>query len=316
MASCNDNAKLTSALTLDNVSLAYQRKLALQNISFTLPKASLTAIIGPNGAGKSSMVKAICGRMPLQAGEIYINGQNTEQSSARNSLGVAPQKTALYDHLSAKENLLCFARQLGLSHLEAQKRTHEILTLIGMSEDQNCLAIQMSGGMRQRVNIGAAILHRPPLLILDEPIANLDPTGVLQINNLIRKLKENGYAILLISHDMPQVKALADNIIVLVNGKIWDQAPPRDLIEKHCAPELIFTVHTQNHQSMVEHGFTADPQNQHIWSKPLHAQDDVISTLSKLERNQTKIDQCTIKAPSLEDVLNHVPDRMDAPNTG
>ncbi|MEO0879746.1 MAG: ABC transporter ATP-binding protein, partial [Pseudomonadota bacterium] len=226
------------ALTVSNVSMAYGAHPALTDVSLSIAPGTLTALIGSNGAGKSSLVKAICGRAPIRSGTIEIAGVNAGARAARKALGVAPQRAALYDQLSAFENLVCFACQAGLKRDAARARAEEVLDLIDLKSARARRVCQISGGMRQRVNIGAAVAHHPRLVILDEPAASLDPAGVARINALIERLKSEGYAILLITHDMAQAAALADMIAVLEASRLIAYDCPKALIRRFCGEAL------------------------------------------------------------------------------
>lgn len=299
-----ENVQPHSALTIENISLRYGTHKALDDISMEIASGTLTALIGPNGAGKSSIVKAICGRVALEHGSVKISGYKATTPQARHNLGVAPQRAALYNYLSAEENLTCFARQAGMKHDNAKRKTDEILSIIGMKENKDTFASRMSGGMRQRVNIGAAIIHAPKFIILDEPAAGLDPQGINQVNLLIKRLKEEGFAILLITHDMRQATSLADEVIILANGKIRAKGTLQNVILQLCDSAVTLSVQTTHHEKLQSLGFTSASNNSDFFSKAMDSRDDAISLLSKLQAMKIPTEECTIAAPNLSNALD------------
>ncbi len=292
------------SLIIKDVSLCYGTHKALDNVSLSIPPGTLTALIGPNGAGKSSLVKTICGRIPPDEGTITINGRASTERAARITLGVAPQRAALYDQLSAEENLICFARQAGVQKLVARQRVKDVLLMIGLSNHASVRISQMSGGMRQRVNIAAAIMHEPKLLILDEPAANLDPQGVTQISRLIEKLKTANYAILLITHDMEQANLLADNVVILTNGRVKAAGAPQHLINKLCGDFARLTIATTDSSKLKTFGFIADIEKKNIWTKTFPSRTAALQILSDINQVNIPIDHCTLSTPSLREALD------------
>ena len=301
------DSKLSSpALTIENLCVSYGNALVLSDINITVNRGALTCVIGPNGAGKSTLVKAICGRLPIQQGRISINDVSHERPRARLDLGVTPQRPALYDQLSAEENLICFARQMGLDRTQAKQRTNYVLGLIGMEKDRDCRAVRMSGGMRQRVNIGAAILHQPSLLILDEPSASLDPSGIRQINELINRLRDEDYSMMLISHDMLQARSLADQLIILQSGKIKMKGNPARLIGEYYGKSVTLKLQCSDSNAMMENNFHDNADHPGQWMKALENREEAIALITKLMHNQIVIENSTISAPSLNDLLDDV----------
>lgn len=312
------------ALDVNQVSITYGDHRALDKVSLNVTQGCLTALVGPNGAGKSSLVKAICGRITVKEGSIAINGLNAASRGARKTLGVAPQQAALYNHLTALENLICFARQMGLSKQEAIQNANAVLSTIGMAQKGDVLVGRMSGGMRQRINIGAAIIHRPSLIILDEPAASLDPDGIEQINQLIERLKKEQFSILLITHHMEQASRLADIITIFQNGKLCASGSLQNLIGQYCGSNAMLTVRVSPekdndinkqsprhdspfnniHKQMTDLGFTLETGLPPSWSKFINHKSDYKKELQQLEDQALKFSSFSVTTPDLNVILD------------
>ena len=314
------SAAPSAVLQVDNISLRYggqNGNYALNNVNFTVEPASLTAIIGPNGAGKSSLVRVICGRAAAQTGTIKIAQHHSHLPSARAALGVAPQRAALYDYLSTEENLICFARQSGMTHAFAEQRVETVLDLIGMGAFRKIRANRLSGGMRQRVNIGAAIMHEPALLVLDEPAASLDPDGITQINSLITRLKQSGYGVLLVTHDMEQAAMLADQVMILVDGRTIAAGTPADLIETLCGNSRSLSINGNagDAAKLSALGFETISQEGALsrWQCTLGQDQQSAHILAQLSDAGIDPDRITIKKPDLQNALSNAVQTAKSP---
>lgn len=295
-------------LLIDDLSMAYGDHLALHAISFSIQPGEVVGVLGRNGAGKSSLVKAICGRHPIRSGAILINGQAVGARAARQHLGVAPQRSALYPYLTARENLICFARQMGLSKSDACIRADEILITTEMIDHADKRTDFLSGGMRQRINIGAAIVHNPRLVILDEPSAGLDPTGQTHINHLIKTLKEAGYAVMLITHDMLPAQDLCDQIVILQSGTIAAAGVPDDLIHDICGERINLYLSASANISARDHGFVTCTHKPGQWNKQVVRRSQLAGEINTLVTAGLDLHHLTIVPANLGDVLAELSD--------
>lgn len=230
------------ALQVDAARIAYGGKIAVDGVSLRIEQGEVYALVGPNGAGKSSLIKAICARLPLAGGAISVGGAPAGAPDARRRIGVAPQRPALYDRLTARENIACFARLAGLKAADAKARAEDALSLARLDGLGEALAGRLSGGQRQRINIAAAVAHGPALAILDEPAAALDRDGVEGVNALIEKLAARGVGVLLVTHDLAQADLLATRVGVLDAGRIAAEDVPARLHEAFGGGGLIVTI--------------------------------------------------------------------------
>jgi len=203
---------------------------ALDGVSLAVASGEIYALVGRNGAGKSSLAKAAIGALALQSGTVRVlGGDPAKDRGAASAIGVAPQEIALYGHLTVEENLQAFATLAGVRHGRADAVTAAMAATACTSRAATRVD-QLSGGWRRRANLAAAIVHRPRLLVLDEPTEGLDTQTRMALRRLIVDLKMGGAAVLLISHDADDVRALADRVGVLEAGRLVAEGPPADLM--------------------------------------------------------------------------------------
>lgn len=194
----------------------------LRDVSLQVPDGSIYGFLGPNGAGKTTTLRLILGLLRTQRGEIRIFGKqfDSERIAILRNVGSMIESPSLYDHLSAAENL----RVLQLIHRCPEQRIPEVLELVGLEHVGSKRAKQFSLGMRQRLGIAAALLHRPSLIILDEPTNGLDPSGIIEIRNLLIDLnRRDGCTILVSSHLLSEVERVATHVGILGRGTLLFQ---------------------------------------------------------------------------------------------
>ncbi len=203
---------------------------ALDGVSLEVASGEIYALIGRNGAGKSTLAKAAIGALALQAGVVRVlGGDPAKDRAVASAIGVAPQEIALYGHLTVAENLDAFATLAGVRHGRADAVT-AAMAATACTPRAGTRIDQLSGGWRRRANLAAAIVHRPRLLVLDEPTEGLDTQTRMALRRLILDLKAEGTAILLISHDADDVRALADRVGVLDAGQLVAEGSPAGLM--------------------------------------------------------------------------------------
>ena len=210
---------MTAALRVSDVSVNYGDHQALKQLNLSIEPSELIAVIGPNGAGKTSFVNALCGRVNydgfIQIGDIRLKRGHNRQKL----LGLVPQDIGLYMHMSGRENLAAFAKIMGLPRTERNDAITQALAAVGMTEKADEPVSALSGGMKRRINVAAAIMHDPKVIIFDEPTAGVDTPARDTVHRLARTLAERGMAVLLVTHELEQAEALCDKVLVLCNGE-------------------------------------------------------------------------------------------------
>jgi linearmycin/streptolysin S transport system ATP-binding protein len=210
---------------------AYGPLTAVRDLSLWIADGETYGLLGPNGAGKTTAISMVAGVLEPDAGEIVISGERLTVRAAgtRRHIGYVPQEVAVYPDLTARENLRFFARLYGMSRAERRARTEEVLATIGLQERAGELVSKYSGGMRRRLNIGIGLLHRPRLLILDEPTVGVDPQSRNAILESVATLSAEGMAVLYTTHYMEEAERLCDRVGVLDEGRLIAEGTVRQL---------------------------------------------------------------------------------------
>lgn len=197
---------------------SFRGQKAVNQVSLQVPETCVYGLLGPNGAGKSTLLKVVTGILRPTSGEILFE-EKTWSRDALRSIGAFIETPAVYNNLSARENLQVRTTLLGLP----EKRIDEVLEKVGLTGAGKKKVGKFSLGMRQRLGIAAALLAKPRLLILDEPTNGLDPFGIQELREMIRKFPEEGITVILSSHVLSEVEQTADYIGILVNGRLGYQ---------------------------------------------------------------------------------------------
>lgn len=209
---------------------------AVNDISFGIKPGETFAILGENGAGKSTTMRMIACRSPLTSGELFVGGLNVKSNDReiRAQIGVVPQENNLDPDLNVRENLLVYSRYFRISRAIAENRCDELLNFINLTEKVNSKVDQLSGGMKRRLMIARALIHRPKIILLDEPTTGLDPNVRQEIWEKLEELRRTeNLTIVLSTHYMDEAEKLAKNLIVMSDGKIIIKgAPPQIIKEK------------------------------------------------------------------------------------
>jgi ABC-2 type transport system ATP-binding protein len=205
---------------------------AVRGVSFGIAEGETYGLLGPNGAGKTTTISMACGLLEADAGEVIVAGRRlTPRSVAEKAaIGYVPQELAIYPDLSARENLGFFARLYGLAADVAQRRIDEVLEVIGLTDRASEQTKNFSGGMQRRLNIGIGLLHRPRLLILDEPTVGVDPQSRNAILESVERLSGEGMAVLYTTHYMEEAERLCDRIGIVDLGELKAQGTRDELV--------------------------------------------------------------------------------------
>lgn len=205
-------------LETKNLTKIFGKQKAVDSISLKIKENSIYGLLGPNGAGKSTTLKMITGMIHKTSGEIFFEGHKWSRDDL-SDIGALIEMPALYENLSARENLKVRTLLLGLP----DSRIDEVLEIVSLKDTGKKKSGQFSLGMKQRLGIAIALLNNPKLLILDEPTNGLDPLGIQELRDLIRSFPEKGITVILSSHILAEVEQTADHIGIINNGKLQYQ---------------------------------------------------------------------------------------------
>lgn len=211
-----------SIIKIENISKSFDEKLVLDNISFEIDKGDIFGLIGPNGAGKSTLINIITGILDPSSGSVSIGGFDIKKSpiKAKTLIGLVPQELALIESVTAYDNLEFFGSLYGLKGKTLKNRIKEAMELTGLSKNKKERVQKFSGGMKRRLNLAAAIMHQPEILILDEPTVGIDPQSRNHIFQYIKDInRERNTTVLYTSHYMEEVEFLCKEIFILDKGK-------------------------------------------------------------------------------------------------
>jgi ABC-2 type transport system ATP-binding protein len=216
------------AIEVAHVAFSYGRLQVFDDLNLTVPRGGAYGLLGPNGAGKSTLMRLLTGRLRPAQGEIRVLGERPHPKLTA-QIGYMPQAVALYMELSARENIDFFARMYGLTDgAQRRRRVAEVLELVALTERADSPVLTLSGGMRQRVSLACALVHQPPLLLLDEPTVGLDPELRAAFWEHFRGLATQGVTLLISSHTMDDA-AHCDQLAFLHSGRILAEGTPMEL---------------------------------------------------------------------------------------
>jgi ABC-2 type transport system ATP-binding protein len=209
-------------LQVDRLSKRYGDRVAVNTISFNIAQGETVGLLGPNGAGKTTAIAMISGITRPDAGEVTLGGVSLarDANTLKRRVGLVPQDLALYDELSAWANLELFGGLYGIGAAELQPRAKTALELVGLADRSADHVKTFSGGMKRRLNIAAALLHEPDLILLDEPTVGVDPQSRNAIFDNLEELKRRGKTLLYTTHYMEEAERLCDRVLILDHGKI------------------------------------------------------------------------------------------------
>ncbi|UHA72650.1 ABC transporter ATP-binding protein [Paenibacillus sp. 481] len=292
---------------LKNVTKKIGNKLIVDNLSFNVRRGEVYGFLGPNGAGKTTTIRMIVGLMSMTAGEVKVEGHNilTERAKAMAHVGAIVENPELYKFMSGRKNLIHFAR-MSTSPISEQ-RIDEIVRLV---ELENAIDKKVKGyslGMRQRLGIAQALLHNPSILILDEPTNGLDPAGIRQMRDYLRRLaKEENIAVLVSSHLLSEIELMCDRVLIIQNGKfVGEHAIHLQGEESQIAVTTMQFVVNNSEQAAAALHDTAW-KAQIVTSEQLSvelAKEDVPKVIEQLVRAGISLYEVRSVAPTLEDTF-------------
>jgi ABC-2 type transport system ATP-binding protein len=209
-------------------------RTAVDDVTFSIAAGETFGLLGPNGAGKTTTISMACGLLRPDAGEVQVAGHRMDPQAveAKAAIGLVPQEIALYPDLSARENLRFFGRLQRLSGVDLTSRVDEVLDVVGLADRGDDRVDTYSGGMMRRINIAVGLLHRPQLLVLDEPTVGVDPQSRNAILESVEALAGGGLSVLYTTHYMEEAERLCDRIAIIDAGRIVAEGTRRQLVDR------------------------------------------------------------------------------------
>jgi ABC-2 type transport system ATP-binding protein len=217
-----------------DLTMRYGERTALTGIGFEIDRGELFGLLGPNGAGKTTLISVLSTLLKPSSGLVTIGSMDIvhQAKKIKHSIGTVPQEIALYPTLSARENLSFYGRMYGLHGLQLKKRIDELLEMIGLTDRKHERVQNFSGGMKRRLNLAVGLIHKPSLLLMDEPMVGVDPQSRNHILESIRTLKSEGTTMIYTTHYMEEAEQLCDRVAILDEGRLIALDSPQQLVER------------------------------------------------------------------------------------
>jgi len=297
-------------LQVDRLSKSYGAIRAAQEVSLTVRAGEIYGLLGPNGAGKTTTISMICGLLRPDSGAVKVAGTDVwaEPEKAKRAMGVVPQEIALYEDLSALENLEFWGQLSGLSRAEAKTRALAIVKALALEGRARDPVKAYSGGMKRRINIGCALLHRPQLLLLDEPTVGIDVQARSNILEFVRSLSADGTAILYTTHYLEEAETLCQRVGIIDGGRLLAEGTLSEL-QQRLGGDRLFLLEGDFAQAQPESWPGFDRQFKTIQKTDRQlvvaaiGTEDAAECLRALLALPVKARNVMLKRPSLNDVF-------------
>lgn len=300
-----------SFIKVENLVKKYESNTAVSGISMDIEKGELFGLLGPNGAGKSTTIAMISGILTPTTGNVCIGGIDIAKKpmEGKKLLGLVPQDIALYPTLTAKENLEFWGKMYNLRGKELKKRVEEVLEIAGLSDRKNERIEKYSGGMKRRINIGAALLHKPEILIMDEPTVGIDPQSRNHILDTVKMLNKEGMTVIYTSHYMEEVEFLCDKIGIIDHGKLLAFGEKEELKRSIINFDKIelqlssITPSVKERIGSMEYVQSIDIDGSKVTINSSESEKLLVNILSALAKMNIKVLSVKIQEPNLESVF-------------
>ncbi|MHB0877044.1 MAG: ATP-binding cassette domain-containing protein [Anaerolineae bacterium] len=310
---------VAAMVIVSDLAKSYGNTHAVRGISFSIEEGEIFSLLGPNGAGKTTTISMLSCLIPPTAGDATIAGHSIarEPMAVKGLIGVVPQEIALYDPMSAYENLIFWGRMYGMGGAPLRRRVAEVLEQIGLSDRARERVATYSGGMKRRVNIGVGLLHRPRLLFLDEPTVGIDPQSRRAILDAVKELNRQGTTILYTTHYMEEAQELSHRVGIIDHGELialGSQQELTHLVGEHDTLRL----HLQDGEQVadleaamrqVAGVISASVAGDEVVLLVQEAEDSVAPAITRAGELGARVRSVDIEEPNLESVFLHLTGR-------
>ncbi len=297
-------------LSIQQLCKRYGELRAVDDVSFEVRAGEIYGLLGPNGAGKTTTISLSCGLLKPDVGSVSVEGVSfwSDPHRARSRMGVVPQDLALYEELSGRENLEFWGRIAGLSTGDSRSRATELLEALSLADKARQAVKKYSGGMKRRINLGCALMHRPRLILLDEPTVGIDPQARANILEFIKKLVAEGVGILYTTHYLEEAESLCDRIGIIDHGRILAEGT-LDELRTQTGFEQLFVIEgnfegldPEQWSGFLE-TFNLVQQSKRQMVVSTRTQMDPAAGLKQLLTLPVQLENVTLKRPSLNDTF-------------
>jgi ABC-2 type transport system ATP-binding protein len=287
-------------LTANQLTYSYGTRPVLNELTFEVKPGECFGLLGPNGAGKSTTIGILCGLLKPMTGQVSFNGsQDTRVRQA--ALGLVPQNLAIYDEMTAEENLAFFGKVHGLFGNGLRERVDYCLRIAALADRRRDRADTFSGGMKRRLNLAIGLIHNPTMILLDEPTAGVDPQSRNLLFDTFLELKRQGRTLLYTTHYMEEAQRLCDRVAIMDSGRILDCGTVPELVSRHGGPATIMLEFSEA-PSMDSLPAGAQLEGAFVRIESF----DPVGDLATIHNLRLRPLTVTVQPPSLEAVFLHL----------
>ena len=307
------------AVRARDLTRAFGTFVAVDHLNFEIPRGAVWGFLGPNGAGKSTTIRMLCGILSPTAGQAEVLGydvtRDPEQIKAR--IGYMSQRFSLYNDLTVEENLAFYAGIYGLAPTEGRARAEEWIARAGLRGRERVLAAALSGGWKQRLAFGCAVLHRPQMVFLDEPTSGVDPVSRREFWDLIGQFAESGVTVMVSTHYMDEAEH-CDTLAFIFAGQIIAMGTPEEIKRREMAGELLEIITPQYAEALEVLAARPEIREAALFGRAIHvtvpSSPEAVATLRKLLADRgVRVDSIAPVPPSLEDAFVSLVERSGGP---
>jgi len=302
-------------LTVSDARKSFGKVAALDGASFELHEGELLALLGPNGAGKTTLIRAITGRVRLDGGEIALFGKRLDGRHTPREIGIVPQEVSIYPLLTARENLQAFGSLHGLSGADLQQQVDWALARTGLSDRAGEPIKQFSGGMRRRLNIACGILHRPRVMLLDEPTVGVDPQSRDHIYDVLAELRGAGVSLLLTTHHLEEAEARCSRTVIIDRGKVIASGTLAELVDRTVGRHRLVTLRMDtalpgDAETLAREAIEIDSTDRRtVRARMADVALELPPLLERIHRAGRTVEDVEVRGPSLQAVFIHLTGR-------
>lgn len=295
-----------AAMMVESVHKRFGDNHALRGMSFEVKVGERLALLGPNGAGKTTLIRTLCGRSRPDSGQILLFGKSIREPNVLQELGVVPQELAIYLDLTTRQNLECFGQLHGLRGRQLRDRVKWALDWIGLSDRANELVKNFSGGMKRRVNIACGVLHKPRILLLDEPTVGVDPQSRQRIFDMLDELHSIGTSIVLTTHHLDEAESRCDRIVIVDHGLVVADGTLEELMEQTVGSKRQVFLEIEGVLVVSPPGLRWDSKRNRFVITVDNIAEELPSVLTRIQRSGGNVKDLEVHQPNLHDVFLHL----------
>ena len=303
-------ANHSSVLTVTGARKRFGDVVALDGATLALREGELLALLGPNGAGKTTLIRAIAGRVLLDDGEIRLFGQLLKGRKTHPDLGIVPQELAVYPSLTARENLSTFGRLQGVAAGDIKERVAWALKATALEDRANEPIKRFSGGMKRRLNIACGVIHRPKVVLLDEPTVGVDPQSRERIYDMLAELTRAGVSLLLTTHHLEEAEARCARTVIIDHGRVIAAGTLPELVDQTIGRHRVVTLRLDAAPSSLPAGAEPDVTDDRlVRARVSDVARDLPALLTAVSAGGREIQDVEVRGPSLQSVFIHLTGR-------